>query len=250
MRTPVISLLAVLCLLVVVALALVPATLPGPGAAPAGGFERRVQAYLMSHPEVILEAVSELERRNKATRAESQRAAVRENRAALEASPGLPVAGNPKGDVTLVEFFDYRCPYCKQSLKDVQALIAADPKVRVVFKEFPVLGDDSVFAAQVAVASAFQGKYLAFHDELMGHKGDFSEAAVMALAAQSGLDVARLRADMARPEVAHVINGSLALARRIGVNATPTFVVGDTLVAGYLPVAQLESLVSRVRAAR
>ncbi len=250
MRSPLVPLLAVLCLIVVAALALVPATLPGPGAGQAGGFERRVQAYLMSHPEVILEAVSALERRNTANRADSQRAAVRDNRAALEASPGLPVAGNPEGDVTLVEFFDYRCPYCKQSLKEVQALITADPKVRVVFKEFPVLGDDSVFAARVAVASTFQGKYLAFHDVLMGHKGDFSEATVMALAAQSGLDVAKLRTDMARPEVARVINGSLTLAHRIGVNATPTFVVGDTLVAGYLPVAQLESLVSRARAAR
>lgn len=250
MRSPFVSLVAILCLAMVVAVVLVPATLPPRGTGESGIFERRVQAYLMSHPEVILDSVAALERRNSAQRAQGQRAAVKANRAALQASPVLPVAGNPHGDVTVVEFFDYRCPYCKHALKEVQSLVASDRRVRLVYKEFPVLGPQSVFASKVAVASTFQGKYLALHGALMAHTGDFSAATVMAIAERVGLDTARLRADMDRPEVARVIADSLGLARRIGVNATPTFVIGDTLMPGYASLDQLEAMVNKAQTAR
>ncbi len=249
-----VPLVVLLCLAVIGALALVPAALPpaGSGASSAGGgdFDRRVRAYLMEHPEVIMEAVAGLERRRSVARAEGQRRAARANSAVLAESAFLPVAGNPVGDVTVVEFFDYRCPYCRRAVPELQALIAADRGVRVVYREFPVLGPQSILAARAAVAAHFQGRYLTFHDALMGVAGELDEEAILATAAASGLDVARLRADMERPEVGDTIAEAHELAARLGINATPTFVIGDEVVPGYVDVATLRRLVNAARAAR
>lgn len=232
---------------VTAAVALVPLTLPTSGQGDAGAFDRRVRAYLLTHPEVIMEAVARLERRNTAARARQGRTAIRANRAALHATGILPVAGNAQGDVTVVEFFDYRCPYCRQAFVQVRALLAADPGVRVVFKEFPVLGPASIFASKAAVAAVMQGKYMAFHEALMAHRGNLDEAAVMKVAQSVGLSTAQLKVDMNKAAVNTTIGGSHALARKIGISGTPAFVIGDELVPGYISLDELKRLVAKAR---
>jgi protein-disulfide isomerase len=243
-------LFVVLAVAVVLGALMVPATLPTATKTELSAFERRVHAYLMSHPEVILDSVEALRRRSEAAKAIEQRQAV----AALQgrlADPGpLPVAGNPAGDVTVVEFFDYRCPYCRRVVPEVKALLAADGKVRFVFKEYPVLGPDSVVAARAAVASARQGKYLQMHDALMTHENGLNEAAVMEIARGLGLDLARLRADMAAPETTGLLQDTIALGRRAGVDGTPAFIIGREVVPGYTSAANLRAAVERARRGR
>lgn len=244
------ALVIVLCIAVTAAFAIASATLPSgarSGSDAPAMFERKVRAYLLSNPEVIMEAVATLQRRKEADRIQQQRAAARADRAALHDSGIVPVAGNPEGDVTVVEFFDYRCPYCRRAYQEVKALMASDPKVRVIYREFPVLGPDSVYASRAAVASVFQGKYLAFHDALMTYAGRLDPDAVMEMARKVGLDRARLEADMNKPAVGAVIAEGHALAKRLGINATPTFVIGDALVPGYMDADTLDSFVQKAR---
>lgn len=243
------ALVSILVAAFVGAVTLAALTLPAGAPGDIAAFDRRVRAYLMTHPEVIMEAVSLLERRNQARRAHAQRDLIRRYRDRLMDSGPLPVAGNKAGDVTVVEFFDYRCPYCRQAVPEVKRLLAADPGVRLVHKEFPVLGPDSVRAARAAIAANYQGKYLAFHDALMAHAGALDEAAVMTLARAAGLDVARLAKDMARADVDAVIRESHALARALGITGTPAFVIGDVLLPGFVEASDLAHAVAAARRA-
>lgn len=241
------TLFAVLAVVVALAALLVPLTLPAPTAPGPDGFERRVRAYLMTHPEVIFDAVTALKRRDEAQQAANQQAAVRAHRALLVDPGPLPVAGNPAGDVTVVEFFDYRCPYCRQAVPQVRALLAADKGVRLVLKEFPVLGPDSVLAARAAIAAAAQGRYFELHDALMAMSGELNEAAVMAAARGVGLDLARLKADMVSPPVSRLIDDTLALGHRLFISGTPTFIIGETIIPGYASAADLAAAVAAAR---
>lgn len=240
------------CLALVVALAVlaVPLTLPSGPSPDGGGFERRLRAYILAHPEVILDSVNALQRRETAQQAEAQRRAVVALRDELAASPLVPVAGNPDGDVTVVEFFDYRCPYCRQAVPQVKALLAGDGKIRLVRKEFPVLGRDSVFASRVAVAAALQGKYPEVHEALMTNPGELTEAAALAAAERVGLDLARLKTDMEGAQVGGLIQGNLTLARRLAISGTPTFIVGDEIFPGFATTAELQAAVGRARRRR
>ena len=242
-----VTLIAFLVAALALAALLVVATFPAPSGPGDGGFDRRVRAYLMTHPEVIIEAVESLRQRGTADQAARQRAALRANRAALLSSGPLPVAGNPSGDVTVVEFFDYRCPYCRQAVPEVKALLAADRNIRVVYKEFPVLGPESLYASRVAVAAALQGKYAAVHDALMSAREKLTETTIRAVVTAAGADWARIEADMERPEVAKVIRDNLSLARHLAINGTPTFIIGDEVIPGYAPAATMIELVHRVR---
>ena len=229
-------------------LALAPLTLPERGLpGQSAPFDRKVRDYLVSNPEVIMEAVAVLERRKGEVQTARRREILKERSGVIRSPRGLPVKGNAEGDVTVVEFFDYRCPYCKRSAPEVEALLKGDGDVRVVLKEFPILGPQSVFAARAAIGANAQGKYLAFHDALMAHGGEFSEEDVMTLARGVGLDVDRLRADMAKPAVDAMIRENLALARDLGIRGTPAFIIGDNLVPGYAARANLAALVARAR---
>ena len=150
----------------------------------------------------------------------------------LKNDPTAPIAGNPNGDVVVVEFFDYRCGVCKRVLPIVLELLEKDPKVKLVYKEWPILGPESVFAARAALASRSQGKYVAFHNEMMRAQGAFDEASVMAMAKRVGLDTAKLRKDMESPEIEAVLKKNFELADALRLNGTPSFVVGDTLIRG------------------
>ena len=170
-----------------------------------------------------------------------------ELRKVLERNPALPVLGNPRGDITLTEFFDYNCPYCRTNMADVQRLITDDPKLRVVFREWPVFGEGSMFAAKAALASLKQGKYWPFHEALMTMKGRAEEATVLRAARQVGLDVDRLRVDMEKREILDQIYETMDLADTMMLTGTPTFIAGHEASFGKLNLADLKLLVATAR---
>src|SRR5262245_3797198 len=212
-----------------------------------------IRDYLVNHPEVLQESMAELEKRQTLAEAEKAKAAVKSNAQALFDSSHQVVVGNPEGDVTLVEFFDYNCGYCKRALNDLQELIKDDGKLRVVLKEFPVLGPGSVEAAQVAVAVRMQDKsgkkYFDFHQRLLGGRGQADKAKAMAAAKDAGFDMARLERDMASPEVKATLDESMKLAEQLGLNGTPSYVVGSDVVIGAVGAAALKDKVKTARCA-
>ena len=167
----------------------------------------------------------------------------------MENDHNAPVLGNPEGDVTVVEFFDYNCPYCRRVKPHIEALLEEDPNVRLVYREWPILGDGSVFAARAALASREQGKYEEFHWALMGMAGRAEEASVIQVAEQVGLDIAQLRRDMEAPEIDAHIAASMELSRALGFNGTPSFVIGDALVPGVIEADQMIRLAEEARTA-
>ena len=213
--------------------------------------ERIIKDYLMSHPELLQEVMNELEKRQAQAEAEKHRAAVAENSAAIFSSPRQVTLGNPQGDVTVVEFFDYNCSYCKRAMNDMLELLKNDGKLKFVLKEFPVLGDGSVQAAQVAAAVRMQDKtgkkYLEFHQKLLSGRGQADKARALAAAKEVGLDVAKIEKDMASDEVKATIEESFKLAEALGLNGTPSYVVGKDVVIG---AVGLNTLKEKVNAAR
>jgi protein-disulfide isomerase len=161
--------------------------------------------------------------------------------------PRSPVAGNPSGDVTIVEFFDYHCTYCKAVSGPLDQLLAEDKGVRLVLKEFPILAEDSVVAARAALAASAQGKYWAFHQALMAHRGKFDLPALKAIAGSVGLDADRMEADMAAANVTEDLRGNHELARALGMAGTPTFVIGDRIIPGALSADDLKQLIAQAR---
>ena len=206
-----------------------------------------VREYLLEHPEVIEEAIQVLQARRESREQDRVRAALLEHDKALRSHPMSPVSGNPKGDVTLVEFFDYQCGYCKRSLKPVKDLLETDRQLRVVWKEFPILGPVSRFAARAAMASEKQGRYFEFHVAVMGSRGKLTEDRVMAIAGSVGLDIQRLRRDMEDRAIENYLDETIRLARVLGIRGTPAFVIGDTLVPGVVGDARLKELIAKAR---
>jgi protein-disulfide isomerase len=151
------------------------------------------------------------------------------------------------GDVTVVEFFDYHCPYCKAVAAPLQQLLQQDKGVRLVLKEFPILGEDSVLASHAALASVTQGKYWAFHQALMEHRGRFDMDVIKTIAAKAGLDPAKLEADMGKEQIEPLISANHKLAEALDVGATPTFVIGDQVVEGAVPLERLKELIQKAR---
>jgi protein-disulfide isomerase len=210
-----------------------------------------IKEYLLKHPEVLQEAAAEFEKRANAAQAEKHRAAVAENSELIFNSPRGVTLGNRSGDVTFVEFFDYNCGYCKRAMDDMLALLKSDPKLRVVLKEFPVLGPGSVEAAQVAIAVRMQDpsgkKYLDFHQKLLGARGQADKARALAAAREAGLDVARIERDMQGPEVRATLEESFKLAEAMGMNGTPSYVIGKEVVIGAVGLAALTEKVALAR---
>jgi protein-disulfide isomerase len=218
-------------------------------ALPREAIEQVIREYLLSHPEVIVESLRQAEQRKREAAQAQARAAVQAHRQELLQNPDSPVGGNPAGDVTVVEFFDYRCPYCRRMVPVVKALLAEDRGVRLVYKEFPILGEDSVLAARAALAAHRQGKYAEAHDRLMAEPEPLTRAAIVATLAKIGLDGERLRTDMDAPEIVTLIGREFALARALGIEGTPAFVVGGELVVGAVDPGTLRDLISRARRA-
>ncbi len=216
-----------------------------------GEIEKIVREYLIAHPEVLQEAMAEFEKRQTAAEAEKHKSAVKDNAKAIFSSPRQVTLGNPEGDVTFVEFFDYNCGYCKRAMIDMLALMKSDPKLKVVLKEFPVLGPSSLEAAQVAVAVRMQDKtgkkYLEFHQKLMGGRGQADKATAMAAAKDAGLNMAQIEKDLASPEIKATLEESLKLAEALGMNGTPSYVIGSDVVVGAVGLPALQEKINTNR---
>jgi len=210
-----------------------------------------VKDYLVAHPEVLQDAMAELEKHQQAEENEKHRAAVIANKATLFSSPRQVVLGNPQGNVTMVEFFDYNCGFCKRAMSDMLDLIKTDGNLKFVLKEFPVLGEGSVEAAHVAVAARMQDptgkKYLEFHQKLLGGRGAADKARALAVAKEVGFDMARIEKDMNGDEVKKTIEENLKLADAIGVNGTPSYVVGEEVVVGAVGIDALREKINAER---
>ena len=194
--------------------------------------EKIVKDYLVANPEVMLEVQSILEAKIEKQQAEKAKAALADNAKDIYRRTESPVAGNVDGDITVTEFFDYNCGFCKRSFPEVTRLISDDPKVRVVFKEFPILSKGSEEASRVALAARLQGKYWEVHKALFESKGQANEAVALKIAEKLGLEMAKLKADMNGPQVKAELASAKELAGKMGINGTPHFLVGDKSIAG------------------
>lgn len=209
-----------------------------------------VRETLLKNPELIQEALMELEKRNQVAQVEAQKSALTAEKANLVDPASSVIAGNPQGDVTIVEFMDYNCGFCKRAMDDVRALAKDDPKLKIVIKDFPILGPDSVEASRVAIATKnqLQGqKYWDFHVKLMGTKGRINGAKAMEIAKESGADVERIRKDLDAPATRAAIEQTVALGDRLGLTGTPAFIVGDEIVFGAVGKDALKAKIEAVR---
>ena len=223
--------------------------------APAGkpdAFGEQVRSYLLANPEVIVEALQLYQQRQQAQQAEAAKGMIAARADEILRDPAAPTGGNPAGDVTLVEFFDYNCKYCRTVAPTIAEVLAADAGLRLVYKEFPILGDGSDAAAQVALAAARQGldRYEALHHDLMRVSGSVTEAGALQVAAANGLDLDRLRRDLVDPALAATLARNRALAAELGINGTPGFVIGEEIVPGAVDRATLEGLIAKARASK
>jgi len=209
--------------------------------------EQVVEQYLRSHPEVIEQSLRILQAQRQEEEREHTRQMIATKQAELLNDPHSPVSGNLEGDVTVVEFFDYRCGYCKRVAGTVTQLQQDDPNVRIVYKDYPILGEASVLAARAALASKAQGKHLVFHEALLASEEELTQSTILALATAVGLDTEKLHRDMESPSIQTMIERNQALARELGINGTPGFIIGTELVPGALELKDLKNLIRQVR---
>src|SRR5215475_511772 len=213
--------------------------------------EAIIKSYLVAHPEVLEEAMNELQKRQTAAETAKHEASIAQNAEAIFNSPRGVTLGNKDGDVTFVEFFDYNCGYCKRAVTDMMDLLKTDHKLKIVLKEFPVLSEGSIEAAKVAVAVRMQDptgqKYLDFHQKLFGSRGQADKARAMAAAKDAGLDTARIEKDISSPEVKATIEENLKLAEEMGLNGTPSYVIGKQIVVGAVGLDQLKEKIGVAR---
>ena len=210
-----------------------------------------VREYLLANPEVVIEAFEAYQKKQEALETARQKEGIKTHSDFLyknnpDASPAI---GNPKGDVTIVEFFDYNCGYCKRALQEVQNVVETDKNVRVVFKEMPILSPGSRTAAQWALAAQRQDKYFEFHQKLMAGNANSADA-LKQIAKDLGLNVEKMEKDAADPKIAAIIDQNLQVAQDLGIRGTPAFVINDQLVGGYIELDQMKQIISQARAAK
>jgi len=213
--------------------------------------EAIIKTYLVAHPEVLQEVQDALDKQQKQADAEKAKATIKAQNATIFSSPHQVVLGNPQGNVTMVEFFDYNCAFCKRALPDMMELLKTDSNLKFVLKEFPVLGPGSVEAAHVAVAARMQDptgkKYIEFHQKLLGGRGAADKERALAVAKEVGFDMARLEKDMNSDEVKNTIDENMKIADALGVSGTPSYVVGDEVIVG---AVGLDALRDKIKAER
>jgi protein-disulfide isomerase len=209
--------------------------------------KKLVHDYIMENPGIIADAIEALRQKEDLAAEAAAKKVLSERKDEVFNDPDAPVLGNPKGDVTLVEFFDYRCPYCKAMDEQIAELIKGDGKTKLVLKEFPVLGPESVTAARAALAAREQKKYEEFHHALMRVKEPLSEKVLFKTAAEAGLNVEKLKKDMDEQKIDTAIKNNLKLAHDLNLDATPTFIIGDQIVPGAIPASGLKQLIDQAR---
>ncbi|MEL6915122.1 MAG: DsbA family protein [Pseudomonadota bacterium] len=213
-------------------------------------FRAEIRAYLLENPEVLMEAIEVLETREAVTQANTDAALVTANYDALVRDENSWVGGNPDGDITIVEFLDYRCGFCKRAFPEVEALLATDGNIRLIVKEFPILGPQSVLASRFAIATKLvegDDAYKAVHDALIGFRGPISEATLARVAGELGVAPEPVLARMSAPEVDEVIAENRALAQAMQITGTPTFIIGGQMLRGFLPLEGMQALVAEER---
>lgn len=206
-----------------------------------------VRKTLVENPEILEEVSLALERKRAEDQAEQRKDLIVQKKDLIFSSGDDHVAGNPDGDITVVEFFDYNCPYCQRAFGDIKALIESDPNVRVVFKEFPVLSEESYDAALVGIAMEKQGLYMPFHEKLITHQGRADRATALQIARDLGADMAKLEEVIADPATVEIVRGTHSLADDLGINGTPAYVVGDEVLVGLAPLAELKKQLESAR---
>ncbi len=205
--------------------------------------EKIVRDYLLREPDVLAEAFRRLQQRQSASAATRSKQAIHDHRQALFADQTSPVEGNAQGKVTIVEFFDYRCVHCRHVAPTIDQIVSSNTSVRVVYKNFPVLGEPSVLAARAAVAAQQQGGWQKLHRAMLAFDGDFTVEALLALGTSVGLDSVKLKTDMMSLETDRALQANLALAAALGLDATPSFVIGDRVIRGALAPEAFQALV-------
>ncbi len=214
-------------------------------------FQKEVRAYLVAHPEVLVEAMDALQSQQQAQQASDDKQLVADNQAALLQDANSWVGGNPNGDITVVEFMDYRCGYCRKAFDEVDQLVKTDGNIRFVVKEFPILGEDSVISSRFAIAvRQLHGDdaYRKAHDALIALRGQPDKPNLEKLATDMGLEAAPIFAKMASDEVTAIIKANHAMADKLQISGTPTFIVGDQVLRGYLPLDAMQQIVADERA--
>ena len=212
--------------------------------------ENIVREYLLANPEIIQDALAELEKRAEKERNDTRAATLQTAKDELLRSPDDVVLGNPDGSVTLVEFFDFNCGYCKRALPDVEKLVAADPGLRVVLKDFPILGPGSVEAAKVALAlnaQSDQSQRAEFHTRLLETQGQINGSRAMTIAQEMGFDIDKLEMGLKDPLVQAAIDRNLALAQKLGLTGTPSFIIGSNIIEGAVGVSALQDAIKTAR---
>jgi protein-disulfide isomerase len=203
-----------------------------------------VHDYLLKHPEVIIQAVEAYQANLQADKDKAAKEALTKRSADLLHDPATQVLGNAASDCAIVEFFDNQCPYCQANEPEIQKLLKDDGKVKLVLKEFPILGPISLVASKAALASVKQGKYPQFHEALLAHKGHYDKAALVDEIAKSvGLNIDQLHKDMDSPEIQAEIDKNLELGRALDINGTPGFVIGDQIIGGASSVDELKKYI-------
>lgn len=211
--------------------------------------DQAIHDYIMSNPRVLMESVQKYHDGAEEAQASAFDQVIKQSHKELYNDPDSPVIGNKNGDVTLVEFFDYNCGYCKQAFKDIQTLVDKDKKLKVVFKDIPILAESSYTAAQYALAAEKQGKYWEFHVAMMQNHGAISEELLQTVAKSiPGMDMEKLKTDAHDPKIRGIIESNLSLAHDIGINGTPGFVIGDTALRGNYGLQALEAQIADTRA--
>ena len=210
--------------------------------------EKIVHDYIVAHPEVLIEAMASLDAKEAAAKKLAQDSALAKNRAAIFNDPSSFVAGNPKGDVTIVEFFDYNCGYCKRTVGPLLDAVAKDGNVRLVLKELPILGPSSITASHAALAAVKQGKYMELYKALYAHKGPLDDEAVFNIAADVGLDIKKLSKDMMDPAIAKTISRNEDLSDALHIRGTPAFIIGDKYYAGAQSAEDFTAAIKLARA--
>ena len=214
--------------------------------------EQIVKDYILQHPEVLLESVRQYQERERAAQQQKAKDSVAARQSDLLRDPtspaSKPVAAKSGEEVTMVEFFDYRCGFCKKVNPTVMKLLADNPSLRLVFKEFPILGPESVTAAKAGLAAERQGRYVQFHRAMMASTTPVSAAMIEQVAKDVGLDVGKLKTDMESPEIAATIEKNTQLAIALQVSSTPTFVIGGEMVSGAMDAAAFQKLIAKAQA--
>lgn len=210
-------------------------------------YARQVDDYLRENPQVVVEFLKEMQTRRRAAETEEVAATINRKREEIYYDPDAPAGGNPQGDVNIVEFFDYNCPYCRRVASMLADLESDDNNLRIVYKEWPILGPNSEHAARAALAADKQGKYIEFHKGLMRASGIVDEAKVLKVAEETGLDMAQLKHDMAAPEITAALKRTQELARALRITGTPTFLVGSEILRGAADAQVIRGLVSQAR---